>query len=399
MSNIHQANSLLENDIIGLLSSSENRRGEVYYGHLILNMRRIFTNRVPTAGVNVTDRINLYVNPDFWLAQNREVRRDVLKHECGHIMNAHILRAENYGMIKKGDNSLNALLTHQIFNIAADAAINEPLKNLHEFGVTQDKLAKQIKNLKKNETMEYYYEQLRSDPDIQKVLEAGSLGEILDDHSLWEEGEQNQELAKQIIRHTVNKAVKNCGGIGNVPGDVALAIEKLNASTVNWKQQLRQFFQRTRNINVESTRKKRNRRHGLLFAGKKKKPEAKIAVAVDASGSMSYESLVQVFSEVDKICDIGVNVIVIEADCDITQIYEYKKGMKINVKGRGGTAYTPAFEAAKELEVDGLIYMGDMDCADTPEKPKFPTLWAVVGEQNPPVEWGTVCRIKLESEN
>ena len=36
-----------------------------------------------------------------------------------------------------------------------------------------------------------------------------------------------------------------------------------------------------------------------------------------------------------------------------------------------------------------MIYFGDMDSSDVPEKPKYSVLWAIVGSQNPPVTWGS----------
>ena len=69
------------------------------------------------------------------------------------------------------------------------------------------------------------------------------------------------------------------------------------------------------------------------------------------------------------------------------------------IKGRGGTAYQPAFDyfnASKDC-VDGVIYFGDMDSADTPTKPSYPVLWAIVGNQNPPCEWGRKTTIEIKT--
>ena len=80
---------------------------------------------------------------------------------------------------------------------------------------------------------------------------------------------------------------------------------------------------------------------------------------------------------------------IMEADMKIQNCYKYKKGMKIEAKGRGGTAYNPAFQKAKELRVDALIYMGDMDSSDQiTERPKYGVLWAIVGKQEPPADFG-----------
>jgi predicted metal-dependent peptidase len=68
------------------------------------------------------------------------------------------------------------------------------------------------------------------------------------------------------------------------------------------------------------------------------------------------------------------------------------------VKGRGGTAYQPAFDFFNKIEIDGMIYFGDMDCFDTEEikKPKYPVMWAIVGNQAPPADFGYKTKIELK---
>ena len=54
---------------------------EIFYGNFLLNTRRIYTDKVPTAGVSITDKVNLYVNPEFWPTLTLRQQMDVLKHD------------------------------------------------------------------------------------------------------------------------------------------------------------------------------------------------------------------------------------------------------------------------------------------------------------------------------
>lgn len=60
---------------------------EPFYANLLMNMTKNYTTEIPTLGVNVTETVNLHVNPYFWANMSIEEQIDVLKHEC--------LRADN----------------------------------------------------------------------------------------------------------------------------------------------------------------------------------------------------------------------------------------------------------------------------------------------------------------
>jgi predicted metal-dependent peptidase len=224
--------------------------------------------------------------------------------------------------------------------------------------------------------------------------DSSGYGETVDDHTPWAESTANEAMAKSIVAKTGNEA-SQAAGIGNTPEEMLRQIQKLSKSLVNWKQQLRQFFANALKADHEKTRNRRNRRYGLLQSGRRKKQKLKIAMCMDSSGSVDDASFAQVFSELDSIVASGdVEVICLDADCQVAAIYDYKKGMKAERKGNGGTAYSPAITKAVELGVDGIIYGGDFDCADTPENPKMPFLWLGINTKSPaPAKFGKVIYV------
>jgi predicted metal-dependent peptidase len=148
----------------------------------------------------------------------------------------------------------------------------------------------------------------------------------------------------------------------------------------------------------ERSRSRRNKRFGILQPGSRKKPEVKIAVCLDSSGSVSDRSFQQFFAEVDVISQMGIEITIIDADCGVAAVYEYDRKKPVQRFGNGGTAYGPAINKAKELGVDGIIYFGDGDASDTPADPKIPFLWAIVGNQQPPANFGRIVRV-IEQES
>jgi predicted metal-dependent peptidase len=280
-----------------------------------------------------------------------------------------------------------------------------------------DNLKKKFPNIEKHKHLEYYYEVLKEERQKQKQQgnqggqgnPGGKSGKgqgkgnqcVIDDHSMWNEGDaQDSEYMLEKIKQTVQKAVEATGGreAGKIPGEVLEAIERLNYKAKDWKSDLQKFVARTAEILIESSRKTRNRRYGILYPGTKVFPKMHLACAIDTSGSMPTEALCQIWAELDRIHKNGVEITVIEADCQIHRVYKFDPKVPANVAGRGGTAYQPALDKAAELDVDGLIYFGDMDSADRPKKPKYPVLWAIYGNQKPPGNFGMSTKIEIKKK-
>lgn len=381
---------------------------EPFYGHLISKMRITKNNKIQTAGVSITDKINLVYNED-WL-ENLELIDvvKVLKHECGHILQEHIMRSKQIGATNEE--------LHKRFNLATDVTINtndlvptvekiggitvkklnKMLNEMIEKANEKDKKDRKFIPMEEGEIAEYYYNKINEFAEKNEdILPKGNtFGNTLDDHSIWEQSNGNEEMQKEISKQAINESVKAVGGIGNVPNEIVSFINEINKNQVNWKQQLKQFFVNTLKSTRISTRKKRNRRYGILQPGNKKKPDLHLAVCVDTSGSVSDSELTLFWDEIKSINLLGVKVTVIEADCQVQNVYEFNSKRTPSFKGRGGTSYNPAIQKALELKVDGILYCGDFDTADTPENPKKPFLWVGVRNSPPPATFGKVIYLE-----
>lgn len=384
---------------------------EPFYGHFLAGMRRVYTDKIPTAGVSVTDKVTLYINPKFFESMDESARVAVLKHECHHVMNMHMLRVKN---TKTGQDR-----KHVGFNIAADIAINQYIPNLPKTpdGKNQALGVEFFPNkVKTHESAEYYYDQLqqqkkevmekygnkgeKGEPGGQQGTGAGDVfddleGLTTDDHSTWDESTQSKEEMESTVKKAAHDAKQKAKG--NVPGDVEQMLEKLFKPTINWKQKLRQFFQASLKYNKERSRKKRNRRYGVLYSGKKKDDLIRVYIGVDSSGSVSDQELQLFFTEIESIAKaMHVKAKVLIADAAIQNSFEYTPGMKIQIKGRGGTAYQPVLAYANDAKesVDGVIYFGDGDAWDTPIKPKYPVLWAFTRKQDNPFSFGHFIKVE-----
>lgn len=377
----------LQQAIVSLFNS------ERFYAEIILQMDRIISNRVPTMGVCIKEKVQLYVNPEFFMGLTLKERVALLKHECGHILHDHIPRFKTIapdiydGKDNKVEDAIINDMKHRSMNVAADCALNCNIPNLPKDAVTPDHF-----KLKNGETFEWYFENLKKNEQVKHYNE-------IDDHNIWGDSEGSKEIVKEKLRQAVEKAAQQTRGAGRMTSDDELLVSRLNHKSKDWRSVLRQFAARTLVMNLESSRKKRNRRYGITIPGNVKVEQLRIGVAIDTSGSVSDQALCQFMAEIANIAKYAT-VEVVEADSEVKVSYIFDPKKQYKVHGRGGTAYNPALEYfSKETEIDGLIYFGDMDCFDTEQikKPKYPVLWAIVGSQEPPVAWGS--RVKIEVKN
>lgn len=378
-----------ESIMIGLLSK------EPFYFHFLMTAKVYIGEDVKTAGVNVTDKLNLYINPSFMDSlPSEEAKMDVLKHEIHHVMGDHF---DRYNKLPK-DKWKNV----RNFNIATDAAINEHLPNLPDKVMIEGELRdlvkvsslkKRIKDLEHNMHSEYYHTKL-----TEHAEETGDY-ETLDDHSKWGEGEQNEEFRKQIIKDALEKSVARTKAAGqHVPECAEEALKKLTEASVNWRGKLRNFIQNAMETRLEPTRKRPNRRYGWLYPGYKKEELLNLCVIIDTSGSMSNKAIEQIYAEIyniDKQEDAVITIM--DSDTEVREIKKYNPKKDVKVSGRGGTYYTPALKKAEEMGFDSIIYFGDGDCFETDiYKPKIPVMWGILKGCKPPVQWGTLVEVDVK---
>lgn len=119
---------------------------------------------------------------------------------------------------------------------------------------------------------------------------------------------------------------------------------------------------------VESNRKKtttrRNRRQPdrLELRGELRSHTARIALALDISGSISDDEFLQAMKEVFSIVkNCSHELTILECDDEIRREYPVKSIRDIKERSgtRGGTRFSPVFEYANEHKINLLIYFTD----------------------------------------
>ena len=207
----------------------------------------------------------------------------------------------------------------------------------------------------------YYYQKLlenknsdNPDPTLKSLI-SGQSGPPCngdgDIHPTWKEFENLTDTEKKLIQNQTEHILKESAtqitkSRGTIPGELKSLIDelfKVKEEVFNWKA----YFRRKMGCSSEVYTKKSRRKMSKRFednAGIKIKQKHHILVAVDTSGSVSNDELLEFFSEIHHIYKAGTSVTIIECDTKINDIYEYKGKFKGSVKGRGGTDFTPPVE-------------------------------------------------------
>jgi predicted metal-dependent peptidase len=358
--------SYFEDGVIELLHA------QPFYAFFLMRMRRIPTTKIPTAGISVTDGINLYYNEAFFKEIFTKCGRKgiaaILQHEADHLLFMHMGSTRSKGMNK------------QMANIAMDCSINQYNTGIEALGmaVTLETFRKQFNPAAEPlQNFEYYYNLIQQDvqnnPD--KYQNGGGMPDQFDDHDVWEESVP-QEVAETIAKHHINAAA-NAVGRGKMPSHVAKAIGIYDKKVLPWGPIFRNFVANSTEMMVEPTRKKANRRYGHAQPGYRVFPKVHIAAVIDTSGSMSDRDLDAIFVELAMMYKQGVTVTVIECDSQVHNTWEYKGKNDVEVHGRGGTTFQPGLDAAAATGADCIVYFTDGDGESDFKMPKIPTLWVL----------------------
>jgi predicted metal-dependent peptidase len=363
-----------------------------YYGNLLLECRTILDYPMKHRAA-VTSRggqpVLLF---SAQALQEHNVRQicGMIKHELMHIILDH-LKVNTVSADGFWDDSTAR-------NIAQDCMINQDIYELHDTSrVTVEDLSKTLGvELDRYQTSQYYFEQMMAQikdkrDELKKLAE-----QAFDDHN-FEDPMADGDFQKQAgffnaMRRAANKSA------GNIPQEVMEALDAIQGQMETpWQALLANFVARQISQTRIPTRKKLNRRYAHLTPGHKKERELCLALCIDESGSMSEEWLGKIYDQIQQLLTSQGLLHIIHADCEVAAVETLKKGDRFNFvrRSNGGTAYDPAIKKAVELNVDAIIYFGDMDTADTPEDPGIPVLWITTSNNiTKPGNFGEMVRLR-----
>ena len=146
---------------------------------------------------------------------------------------------------------------------------------------------------------------------------------------------------------------------------------------VDWRKVLRYFIKTSQRANKRSTVRRINKRFPYIHAGKKVNRQAKIAISIDQSGSVSDSMLASFFAELGSLSSLAeFTVIPFDTEVGPEHVFIWKKGERKSWERVmcGGTCFNAPTKYVNERQFDGHIILTDM-CAPKPISSKCQRLW------------------------
>ena len=429
---------------------------EPFWGHISRRISKVETDKIPTAGVTVKDGdLRMYYNPDFCqkLVDDEGEKKIIglLKHELCHLFYEHVTT-------RKRDP---AIIHNYATDLAINSPRNIPKDELPSCGLfpghrplkpdgapADGPIADLIASVAPNMSSDFYFEKLREawpEPEPCPVHgqgtggtggddcsqgdngeESGDENETagegtsghghgdeqctcsgigpLGDHDGWDQiSETDRELVRGKVKQVVKDAVKQCDKSnqwGTVSAELRAELRRLVSEQVNWKALLRAFVGRCQRADSTSTRKRRNRKYGLIHPGIKRNYTANIMVAVDMSGSVSNAELELLYGELNGLAKKATFTFVpFDSAVDTENIFVWKKGKKAPPKRfrAGGTDFNAPVRWANEhrSEFDALLILTD-GYAPKPSSCKLRMGWIITPDGDMSFATGTAPVIKLD---
>ena len=370
-----------------------------FFAELSRHIQKTPTRDLPTAAVaynEKSDEIVMYWNPEFFASLTAKEIRGVITHEYYHLVFGHVQSRRK--------------TPAKLWNIATDLAINSIIcdsgnkqysshlqgeRILPEFCLLPGtfpkhpegrdftpeekhamKLALIIEKLPTMQSSEWYFEKIKEeaekDPDglMQKLGDGEITIGSMDDHEAWDKlPEDQKEYIEGKIKSIVEKATKHAdgqaNGWGNMPAELVEGIRKSVSNIINWRNVLRQFVGNLVHGGRSTSMKRINKRYPYIHPGVKKGYVAKLLVAIDQSGSVGNEMLVEFFAELGSLTrNVTIDVVPFDTIALEKDRYTWRKGQKVPAKRvRGGTDFNAPTQYANDPKNrgrwDGLLIMTD----------------------------------------
>jgi predicted metal-dependent peptidase len=146
---------------------------------------------------------------------------------------------------------------------------------------------------------------------------------------------------------------------------------------VDWRKVLRYFIKTSQRASKRSTVRRINKRFPYIHSGKKVTRQAKIAISIDQSGSVSDKMLAAFFAELSGLAKYAeFTVVPFDTEVGEEHVYVWKKGKKMTWDRVmcGGTCFDAPTKYVNGRNFDGHIVLTDM-CAPKPIPSKCQRMW------------------------
>jgi len=366
-----------------------------FFGNLATRLKLV--NADEWCGTAATDGRNFYYNSRFiQLLRPKEIEF-LFGHEVLHCVYDHFGR--------RGDRD------PQLFNIANDFCVNADLIKHHvgeKITTVPCLYDPKYDGMSSEEIYDILYE--KADKiDIGKLLD-----QMIDEH-LDGEGDgdsedgkgkgrpkltaEERQAIKDEIKEAMLAAAATVDGAGNLPAGVKRLIQELTEPQMNWRELLRMQLESTIKSDYTWMRASRKGWHmDAVMPGMKLDPMIDIAVALDASGSISETMLKDFLGEIQGIMEsfpaYRIHVVTFDTEAYNPVQYDSENLDDIcdyEIKGGGGTDFDCIFDYLKENEIEPkrlVVFTDGYPFGSWGDENYTDTVWILHGTTTIVPPWG-----------
>lgn len=361
----------------------------------LLAMRRIEDE--PDVATAMTDGINLFINVP-WIEQFETGQiQFVLLHEARHRMLKHPIRFPE--MIERAKLTYPTATTSSlwaILNIAADYRINDDL--MQDGWINHPPGAFDTSGKYRGWSVMRIFMDLLNNAPQQKAPDWGSCSGLPGGGGGKASRDDEREF-DQTVNEQNETSMKIAQKRGTMPGSMKTLVAEAKAKP-DWDKQLPAVLSRIRGGDDYSMARVSNaaRRQRMVMPGVVGTTLEHVVMGIDTSGSIGQGELALFIQKINSIVRVEnpVRLTIMQVDTRVQDVTELEEGATlptINVKGRGGTAFQPAFDYVEKMgwTPDCMVYLTDGHAPFDQVIPDYPVIWLITSGVVPP--YGTVIHI------
>lgn len=346
-----------------------------FFGALALRLKLIQDN--DNCDTAATDGVRLIYNSDYIEKLDTVTRKGLIAHEVMHCVFNHMTRRQERDP--------------KLWNIATDFAINNHLIEC-DFVLPQGAL---VDDKYGDMTAEKIYANL----DHENPPKQCPWGMVLDAGAGQLQSGSNAALESEW-QVAVTQAAEVAKRAGKLPGSMQNFIQDIVKPVVDWRTVLWPFC--TSLSRDDYSWRKPHRAYiseDEYLPSMLTESAGHLGVVIDSSGSC-YNYWKQFIGEMAAIHSElrPTQLTILHVDTQVAHVDEVMPDdefPKTEIKGGGGTAFSPAFDYLNEHhpDVEAVVYLTDLESSDFGEEPPYPVLWVSTERHEAP--WGQTCYITL----
>lgn len=372
-----EAQKALDKAKIQLMSSPDT----AFFTTVCFSLKHQWNDKIPTA---CTNGRWVHYNPEFFMKCSPAEQVGLMLHETLHVVFMHMTRLNERDPMKWNiatDYVINLIIKDRGFELPKGALLDDAYRDMHADEVYD----------------------LLPEPDPKDPPEIHFEMPKEDDGSPVDPNQVKDDIGDVLVRAQIQSKLAG-DKAGTIPGEIEVFLNRLLKPKLPTGKLLRRYFNGF--ARTDYTWMKPNRRFFPEHHLPSQHGEAlgHVAIAVDASGSVSDGEFTRFISEIAGVFRKHKPELItlITFDTSIRQVDEIKSAKdlhKISFKGRGGTAIRPVVDWAVEHQPKVMLVFSDGGFyfhEDTVIPQKVPFLWLI--HQNPgwQAPYGRVIHYDIE---